>query len=322
MLTELIKKMKIIRNYKYISENDKNIVLALGNFDGIHLGHLEVLKRTISIAEEKKLQSAVISFEPHPLTILKNTKNIRIVSLQDKIKLIEKTGIDILFLFHFTSEFSHLPANQFLQNILVKQLQINHLVIGHDFIFGKNRSGNSTYLEQRSKDLNYGFTQILPHKCKANNIIYSSTKIREYLKNGNITKANELLGKNYSITSRVIKGQNLGMKLGYNTANIDLKDLFRPKFGVYAVRIFLKNNTQIYNGVANIGIRPTIKNNTQKNEILEVHIFNFSDNIYGKKITIEFIAFIREEKKFNNIDELKNQIAKDCQESKELANSV
>lgn len=307
--------MKIIRNYKYISENDKNVVLALGNFDGIHLGHLEVLKKTISIAKEKKLQTAVISFEPHPLTILKNTRNIRIFSLQDKIKFIEKTGIDILFLFRFTSKFANLSANQFLQNILVKQLQINHLVIGHDFIFGKNRSGNATYLEQQSKNLNYSFTQILPHKCKANNIIYSSTKIRECLTEGNITKANQLLGKNYAITGRVVKGQNLGITLGYNTANIDLKNLFRPKFGVYAVRILLKNNTQIYNGVANIGIRPTIKSN---NEILEVHIFNFSDDIYGKKITIEFIAFIREEKKFNNIAELKNQIAKDCQKSIEL----
>lgn len=311
--------MQIVRSYKNIPEYATNTVLALGNFDGIHLGHTELLKQTIKVAKEKKLKSALISFEPHPLQTLHDTKNIRIFSLQDKIKFVKNSGIDILFLFRFTGSFAAMTAEEFLTQILVNNLRANHIVIGYDFIFGKNRSGNGEYLKKNSIIHNYGFTKILPHKCETDNVIYSSTEIRKYLKEGKLQKVRKFLGKNYSITGRVIRGKNLGSKIGYATANIALNDLFRPKFGVYAVKIHIINqfieNKSGYDGVANIGIRPTFTGNE---EFLEVHIFNFSKNIYGAKLLIEFISFIREEKKFNNVEELKIQINKDCKESIKL----
>ena len=277
--------MKIIRNYTNILPEFQNSVLALGNFDGIHLGHCEVLKTTIAIAKEKKLPSAVMSFEPHPLKLLKDIHNVRMFSLQDKIRFIKDSGIDILFLLHFTAKFSELSASQFLKNILIDHIKINHLVTGSNFIFGKNRSGNVDYLQKQSDVLNYGFTKIIPHKCSDNNITYSSTNIRKYLKSGNISQIKHLLGRNYSITGKVVKGQNIGTQIGYHTANIELKDRFRPKFGVYAVKIHFNNSQTTHKGVANLGSRPTVPGDQ---ELLEVHIFDFCDNIYGKKITVEF----------------------------------
>ena len=310
--------MHIIRNYQKIPEIAQNIALALGNFDGLHLGHQQVLKKTIAIAKKRNVKSAVISFEPHPLNLLKNIQNIRISSLQDKIKLVSDIGIDILFLIRFNKELANLSAEEFLTEILVKNIKAKHLVVGHDFIFGKNRSGNASYLKAKAKIFNYDLTQISPHKCNSNNIIYSSTKIRDFLSSGDLDIVKTLLGKNYTITGRVVEGNNLGSKIGYKTANIKLKDLYRIKYGVYAVQVNLFQQHKTYNAIANIGVRPTIVG--KKEEFLEVHIFDFNDNIYGNKITIKFISFIRAEQKFDDISQLKLQIDKDCKRTMEILN--
>ena len=305
--------MKIIRNINNIPISYQDSVLVLGNFDGIHLGHQELLKKTIEIAKSKSKKTSLMSFEPHPLEVLKKKTNIRINSLTEKIKLINEFGIDFLFLIRFNRKFFELSANEFLNKILIEKLKINHLVIGHDFIFGKNRSGNATYLKEQSQILNYGFSQILPHKCPKYNIIYSSTEIRNNLKSANLKIVKTLLGRNYNISARVISGNQTGTKIGYKTANIRSKNLLKIKYGVYAVKLHYDKN--IYNGIANFGIRPTIKNSP---ELLEIHIFNFNKKIYGKKVNVEFIDFIREEQKFNNLNQLTEQIAKDCKKAKNI----
>ena len=309
--------MEIVRNYHNITNKQQDAVLALGNFDGLHLGHQAILNKTIAAAKENGKKSAVMSFEPHPIELLQQKNNIRIFSLQSKIKFIAAAGIDILFLFRFSSKFAKLPAAEFLEDILISKLKTHHIIIGHDFIFGHKRSGNAIYLKNRAKELNYKFTQIEPviHQNHSG-MIYSSTKIRNELQLGNVQNAAILLGKNYHITGRVISGNNMGGKLGYKTANLALDNLFRIKFGVYAVKIHYDD--KIYDGVANIGIRPSFADNK---EFLEVHIFNFCDNIYGKKISVEFIAFIRPEKKFQNLEELKQQIAADCTLANQLLNN-
>ena len=304
--------MQIIRNLNNIPSSAQDIVLVLGNFDGVHLGHQELLREARNIALKKAKKVALMSFEPHPLEFLKGKKNIRITSITQKISLIKNMQIDCFFMMRFNQEFAQLSASDFLHNILIKKLKINHLVIGHDFIFGKNRSGNAAYLKEQAQKLNYGFSQILPHKCPEYKIIYSSTEIRNNLQAGKMAIVKTLLGRNYNIIARIVAGDKIGREIGYKTANINLKNLLRIKYGVYAVKIYYKNNC--YFAVANIGIRPTIQ---EPKELLEVHIFDFNQDIYGEKINIEFIKFIRSEKKFNNIKELSQQIAIDCKQVKQ-----
>jgi riboflavin kinase/FMN adenylyltransferase len=309
--------MQIIRNLNNIPSSVQDIILVLGNFDGVHLGHQELLLQAKNIAQKKAKKVALMTFEPHPLELLRDKKNIRITSIAQKISLIKDMGIDCLFIMRFNEAFAKLSAHSFLDDVLIKKLKINHLVIGHDFIFGKNRSGNAAYLASQAQQFNYDFSQVLPHKCPEYKIIYSSTQIRNNLQEGRVEVVKTLLGRYYNIIARVVAGDKIGREIGYKTANINLKNLLRIKYGVYAVKVDYDNNS--YFGIANVGIRPTMK---ELKELLEVHIFDFDQDIYGEKINIKFVKFIRNEKKFNNKQELSQQIKQDCQQVKQHFNII
>lgn len=300
--------MKIIRHWNILVQNPINIVAVLGNFDGIHKGHQQLLKESKKIAKELNMPLAVISFEPHPIEILREEKNIRITSLKEKIRILQEYNIDILYLFRFTKEFASITADQFLHNILINNLYVKHIVMGHDFIFGYQRKGNATFLKDNATKYNYGFSRIEPLN-NHNNILYSSSNIRKFLKEGNIKQVNEFLGRNYSIEGRVIDGNKMGRNIGFPTANIRLRNLLLMKFGVYAVKVYLLKDNIYLTGIANIGVKPSFGDNEV---LLEVHIFNFDKNIYDKSIRVEFIDFIRAEQKFPDKNLLKQQISKDC----------
>jgi riboflavin kinase/FMN adenylyltransferase len=305
--------MKIIRNFSNISSQEKNTVLALGNFDGLHLGHQKILTKIQEIAKNSKKKTAIMSFEPHPYIFFNKARNFNILSLQDKITLLKNSNIDYFYLVRFDKKFANITANEFINQILIKKLAISHLVIGYDFIFGKNRAGNADLLRSQSENHHISFTQISSH-ISSNGAIYSSTEIRKSLTLGEIEKVSTMLGRNYFIKNRVIEGKKIARDLGYPTANITLNNLYYPKFGVYAVKTHIKN--KIFNAIANIGIKPTISN--KNTPILEVHIFNFDANLYGQKIKIEFISFLREEEKFDNIEKLQKQITLDINQAKKI----
>jgi riboflavin kinase / FMN adenylyltransferase len=306
--------MQIYRNYQTIPNNVPEVAIALGNFDGLHLGHRAIIKKTLEKAKSNNLKSALVSFYPHPLKILKNKQNINILTLADKIKLIEDLGIDILYIFAFNKKFSEISAKYFLENILVKKIKAKEIIIGHDFIFGKNRTGNSKFLEEGSNSLGYKFSQLSALKLPGKDVIYSSSEIRNQLSEGKIKEANKLLGRNYNISGRVVSGKKIGTKIGFKTANIDLSDLHKLKFGVYLTKVIF--NKKEYFSISNYGIRPTIDDS--KKILLENHIFNLDKDLYDKKISVEFIDFLREEKKFNDLEELKEQINQDCIKAKKI----
>ena len=294
---------KIIYNPKEISGGFANgYVLALGNYDGFHLGHKAIIAKARAIADQKGLKLGVISFEPHPITLFKPEKlPIRLNTLRDKVCQLEEAGVDSLIILRFNKSFSEISAHDFI----ARYLQGNHVVTGFNFAFGYKRQGNTELLQ---KELGENYTMIDP--AKNGEVIYSSSVVRHAIKDGNVRLATQILGHRYFISGKVIKGAGKGSQLGFATANIKLRpELMRPKYGVYAVK------TNYGFGVANFGVRPTIDGKT---ELLEVHLFDFEKDIYGKALKIEFIDYLREEKQFNNIDELIKQISADKIKAKEL----
>jgi riboflavin kinase / FMN adenylyltransferase len=308
--------MHIIKNFHNISPNFQNTVLTIGNFDGVHLGHQEILNNAKRIASGENLKSALLTFEPHPLKIIKPNQifDQRLCSLSKKLAFLKNRNlVDIVFISGFNKQLANLSAQDFVQKILVEKLKIKHLIIGYDFIFGKDRLGDANLLQKLAGVYNFSFHQIAA-KSNVGNQVYSSTKVRNLIKSGDIKSANQMLGRNYQVSGIVIKGKELARTLGFPTANFLPKiDLIKPKFGVYKAKVLLDN--QEYKAVLNFGVKPTFSDNWP---LFEVHIFNFNKDIYGKKITIELLDFIREEQKFNSVEELKLQIGKDV----ETCNSV
>jgi riboflavin kinase/FMN adenylyltransferase len=305
--------MQIIRNLNDLDKTLQNTCLTLGNFDGIHLGHQKILKFTKDLAQKTNSKSALLTFEPHPRHFFNPTsnKNVRIYSLAQKLDILKKENlVDIVFLIQFNQELANLSPRNFVKNILTNQLKVKNLVVGYDFSFGKNRCGNSALLNELAPNHGYKFHQIKA-KSDQNNHICSSTKIRDLLKDGDTKKASSILNRNYEIKGTVIKGQELGRKIGFKTANIlPRSHIIKPKLGVYKT-ITTINNTN-YDSITNFGIKPTFQGKT---EIFENHIFNFNQDIYGHRIKIQLLNFIRDEQKFNSIEELKTQITIDCQQA-------
>jgi riboflavin kinase/FMN adenylyltransferase len=298
--------MQIHRNYYELAKTAQNTVAALGNFDGVHLGHVAILNKAQEIASSKNLPSAVITFNPHPATVLNKAKsNLLILPLRNKIQLLQQRGLDHFFLFNFSKAFSALPAQSFIENILINKLKIQHIVVGVGFLFGYNRSGNAGMMREFGIDV----TEV--ELITQNKMICNSTNIRDFLSQGQMDKARQLLGYPYFIEGRVQKGAGRGKKIDVPTANIMLQDLHRPAFGVYKVRLYLENKQ--YEAVANLGKRPSF---AYDSELLEVHIFDFNRDIYGKRIKVELLEFIRPERKFDNIEELAVQIQQDIQIAK------
>ena len=306
--------MRIIKNnITKIPKSDFNIA-TIGSFDGIHIGHKKILQTLTKIAKKNNGKSILITFWPHPRYVLKKNNDFKLLtSLDEKIKLFEKNKIDILYIVDFSLKFSKISANKFIENILLEKLKINCLLIGYNNNFGRNREGNIRYLEENKKKFDIDIISI--PKQSVDKISISSTKIREYLNNGKINSANRLLGRKYSINGKIVKGNGIGRKINFPTANIEIDEPKKllPKSGVYAVEVIL--NRKIYLGMLNIGYNPTIKNEKKS---IEVNIFEFSEDIYNNKISINFIRRIRNEKKFKNLNELKKQLIKDKKKVKSI----
>ena len=306
--------MRIIKNnITKIPKSDFNIA-TIGSFDGIHIGHKKILQTLTKTAKKNNGKSILITFWPHPRYVLKKNNDFKLLtSLDEKIKLFEKNKIDILYIVDFSLKFSKVSANKFIENILLEKLKINCLLIGYNNNFGRNREGNIRYLEENKKKFDIDIISI--PKQSVDKISISSTKIREYLNNGKINSANRLLGRKYSINGKIVKGNGIGRKINFPTANIEIDEPKKllPKSGVYAVEVIL--NRKIYLGMLNIGYNPTIKNEKKS---IEVNIFEFSEDIYNNKISINFIRRIRNEKKFKNLNELKKQLIKDKKKVKSI----
>jgi riboflavin kinase/FMN adenylyltransferase len=296
----------------------KNAVVTSGTFDGVHIGHQKIISRLLETANEKNGESVVLTFWPHPrLIISPNNDNLRLLSnLDEKIELLTELGVKHLLVLPFTREFSELTSEKFVEDILISGIGTKTLVIGYDHRFGKNREGGFDYLKTNSERFKIDIVEI--PRQEIDNLTISSTKIRIALQNGNISIANELLGRNYSFQGLVKKGRQLGRTIGFPTANVNVSKKYKliPSIGVYAVKVHLRG--KVYDGVMNIGNRPTMEGIgiTQ-----EVHILNFDDDIYGENLKVETIAFIRNEMKFNGVNELISQIKLDCQKAKELLNN-
>ena len=306
--------MRIIKNnITKITKSDFNIA-TIGSFDGIHIGHKKILQTLTKIAKKNNGKSILITFWPHPRYVLKKNNDFKLLtSLDEKIKLFEKNKIDILYIVDFSLKFSKVSANKFIENILLEKLKINCLLIGYNNNFGRNREGNIRYLEENKKKFDVDIISI--PKQSVDKISISSTKIREYLNNGKINSANRLLGRKYSINGKIVRGNGIGRKINFPTANIEIDEPKKllPKSGVYAVEVIL--NKKIYLGMLNIGYNPTIKNEKKS---IEVNIFEFSEDIYNNKISINFIRRIRNEKKFKNLNELKKQLIIDKKKVKSI----
>jgi riboflavin kinase/FMN adenylyltransferase len=286
----------------------KNPVVTVGTFDGVHIGHGKIFQRMKMIADSVEGETLVITFHPHPrLLVHPDSKNLKFINTQErKYELIEENGIDHLLIIPFTLDFAKTSARQFIKDILVDIIGVRELVVGHDHHFGKNREGTFGELEKLALEFNFGVEQIPVQDI--HNIAISSTKIRNALNAGDVKLANELLGYEYSITGIVVGGNKIGRKIGFPTANIELEDEYKliMAIGVYVCRI--KWNGKMFLGMGNIGFRPTINNSDLT---IEVHIFDFDEEIYGETISIFFVDRIRNEVKFENLEALRLQLTRD-----------
>ncbi len=308
--------MKVIETLDHITEPFKKAVITIGNFDGVHIGHQALFHEIIEKADAIGGTSIAMTFEPHPIRVLKKNSHPPLITLyEQKVELIAKSGIDILICVPFTREFAALSAREFVEDILVRQIGMTIIVVGEDYGFGKNREGNIDHLRTFAELFDFGV--ILAdwiQESKRSSGRISSTKIRELVISGHLAEVPKLLGRYYQIRGVVATGRNRGGRLlGFPTANINLHDELCPKTGVYAVTVEF-NNTN-YKGVANIGYSPTFDDHVFT---VEVHILDFDKNIYGQKIRVNFISHIRDEIKFANINELSEQIRRDIEKAKQV----
>ena len=298
--------------YKSPSLNQKhcNGVIAIGNFDGLHLGHQKVINEAKRKAEKNKIPFGAMTFEPVPVMFFnKKIKNHRINSLQQKKQQLKKFKLDFLIIIKFNKKFSSQSAEEFIKKIIFKKTKCKFLYVSKNFKFGFKRQGNIKTLKKFEKK--YDFKNIVTKPFKKNNKVISSTFIRKKIRLGKIVEVNKLLDRNWTVVGKVIKGQRRGHKIGFPTCNLKLNDYVVPKLGVYAVKV--KTNNFIKNGIANIGYRPTFNG---QNLLLETNVFGINKNLYNKEINISFKKFIRPEKKFRNLKYLKKQIQLDIKQAK------
>ena len=297
------------------SENVKYSVVTIGTFDGVHIGHKAIIEKLKEQAKKLNCESVIITFSPHPRMVVNNdSKILLLTTLEEKKELIEKLGVDKLYVINFTKDFAKKTYQEFLTETIVLKNKAKHLIIGYDHKFGKDRAGDKTNLMELTKENNIGITIVNPQEI--NGMVVSSTKIRNALLDGNLELANTMLGRNYKVKGKVIEGSKRGRTLGFPTANIEPyeKNKLLPQNGVYLVKVFLENRE--YPGVLNIGLRPTFNNRVEP--IAEVHLLDFNQDIYGMEISIEFIKRLRDEKKFNSKEELITQIKKDIKEVRKI----
>jgi|TARA_B100001094_G_C18133857_1_gene773844 riboflavin kinase / FMN adenylyltransferase len=288
-----------------IRKEHKNAVIAIGNFDGLHLGHQKVLKEAKLKAKKNKLKFGLVTFEPVPVMYFNpEIKNHRINNYEQKLYYLKKLNLDFIVIIKFNKSFSRIFAKDFIKDIIFNKLNANYIFVSKNFRFGKKRKGNVRILKEYED--HYFFKTIITSPYKKNKKIISSSLIRKKIKQGKIIETRDLLGRNWSIEGKVVKGNQRGRKIGFPTCNIRLNDYVLPKLGVYAVLV--ENNLFKKKGIANIGFRPTFNG---KKLFLEVNIFGINLNLYNKMLKISFIKFIRREKKFKGVIQLKQQIKKD-----------
>ena len=295
------------------SFNNSNLCLAIGNFDGLHKGHLKIINKLKETSLKNNLHSAVMSFNPHPRIFFNQIVDpFNIYTHEDKLKFLKDLGLDLFIEFSFNNNLSKLSADEFIIEILINKLQIKYLVIGTDFKFGKDRKGDFKTLNKYVLKKNFKIHLINPVMLNDKTDKHSSSIIRTHISNGNMEEVRNVLGRPWHMRGIVIEGDRRARQINFPTANIIPAKHILPKKGVYCVEVVFEDKK--YKGVANFGLRPTVNGN---NLLLETHMFNFNKEIYGKELTVEFLTFIRTEQKFNNFEELTEQINKDINKAKE-----
>ncbi len=309
----MVKSINFYNNFK-IKEKDKSSIILIGNFDGLHLGHQKLFKLAKSFKEKYSLKIGVLTFEPMPkMYFNKKLKNFRISNQNQKINLLKNFNVDFIISKKFNKLFSKIKSKDFIEKILKKRLNARFIFVSNNFRFGNKRQGNVRELISLEKKFNFKIVKPKPLLIKKK--IISSSLIRNYLQIGKLTEANRLLNRKWTIEGKVQKGKQLGKKIGFPTANIDIKNYVLARPGVYAVRVKMIKSSKFIKGIANLGYRPTFNG---KKILLEVHLFNFSGNLYDKYLSVEFLKFIRKEKKFKNVSQLKKQIKSDLSVAKKI----
>ena len=304
--------MKIFTLNTNRSFHERNLNLTIGNFDGIHLGHQSVIKQLTDISKSHNFQSALLSFNPHPREFFSTFKEpFNIITPSFKKILFEKLGLDIYINFEFDKALASLRPDEFIQRILVEKLSIKSIILGADFKFGKDRKGDLLLIKEKAQEYQFNVTVIKPVIEANSKQKYSSSIIRKNIKNGMFEKVTEALGRHWHMSGKVILGDQRGQKNGFPTANLEPGHHILPLKGVYCV--YASIDGKQHKGIANFGERPTVDGTKL---LLETHIFDFNEDIYGKELTVEFLTFIRAEQKFDNFEKLKEQIKKDIQTTK------
>jgi len=290
----------------------KDLCLCIGNFDGIHIGHQFLIKKIINNSKENKMKSAIMTFKPHPKIFFKKIDGaFNIVTSDFKKKFLKSLGVKNYIEYSFNKSLSNLDAIEFIEKVLVKQLNVKKIIVGNDFRFGKDRFGDTKLLKKLSSRYNYKLMVIKHIKNKKTNFKLSSSSIRENISKGSFEKVSEALGRNWHMKGKVIKGNQKAKLINFPTANMRPGTHITPKKGVYCVKVLMKD--QIYRGISNFGKRPTVHGTGL---LLETHIFEFNKDIYGKELTVEFLTFIRPEKKYKDFKTLRTQIQKDVIKAK------
>ncbi len=305
--------MQVFTSYENLPYSIRNGVVAIGNFDGVHRGHQAVIGEAGRFAKANGMPWSVLTFEPHPRRMFApNDLNFRITPASAKAQAIESLGVDALIILTFNKVFSERTPDSFIHQVLVKGLNAQHVVAGYDFKFGHKRVGNCELLLRKGQEEGFDFTAVQAQTDDDGGLI-SSTRLRDYLRDGNPTSAADLLGRAFEIEGEVEHGDERGRTIGFPTANIFLGDYMRPINGVYAVRVTVNGAT--HDGVANLGHRPTFNG---QDVTLEAHLFDFNDDLYGQKICVALTDYLRPEKKFDGIASLKAQIGLDCDQAREV----
>ena len=309
--------MRIYRHYDALPADARGAAVAIGNFDGVHPGHQTVIHEAGLIAGDMCRPWTVLTFEPHPRAFFTpGSEPFRLTPFRSKARRIAELGADLLFVQRFDKAFSSLPAEDFVNTVLVDGLGAGHVVSGYDFVFGHKRGGNCELLLAMGAKKGFGFTAVNA-QTDSSGEVYSSTRVRERLGDADPRGAAAILGRDFEIEGRVARGEARGKSIGFPTANIPLGAYLRPALGVYAVRAAIEQeNGEIWlDGVANIGVRPTFGSD---GVVLEVFLFDFDDDLYGKRLRVRLVDFLRPEKKFDGVDDLKAQIAQDSAKAQKI----
>jgi len=304
-----------VENYNH---KEQLSVLTIGTFDGVHIGHQKIIERLNQIKDKNIERSMILTFYPHPRMVLDQSNDIKMLTtMEEKIYLLEKFGLDDLIIEPFTKEFSRLTALDFVRNILVNQLHIKKLVIGYDHHFGKNREGNFEQLSEYGDLYDFKVEEISAQEIES--VSVSSTKIRKAIEAGDMEKANKYLGYNYLLTGEIVTGQGIGRKINFPTVNLYIKEDYKliPNKGVYVVQANF-NDESVF-GIMNIGFRPTVGG---KGQTIEIHLLDFNKDLYGSNMQIEVLVRLRDEKKFESIEELSAQIRQDEQSARKWLTKI